>query len=183
MKFRGLRYPRTARGWWVTGAIFAAVILSPLFWFVHYTSSSPTICQECHSDVAFLWRGSKIHPTSVHCVQCHKSKISSSRSPTMNAADEAINSNCIRCHRDIQDQVFAKQPTKPIRMSHRYHLMEGLVCTDCHRNITHDRNRPGTNRPLKVRCFTCHIREMRWGGWRGTCFRCHYVDFTMKISW
>ncbi len=177
MNLRELLRPRTAKGWWMTVAIIITTVISPLFWFVHYTSSSPSICQECHSDMALLWRGSKAHPPSIHCVECHRSG-----SPTMNADREVINATCIGCHRDILDQVSDAKPTKPIRMSHRYHLEEGLGCTDCHINLTHDRDRPGTNRPLKARCFTCHMREMGWGGWRGTCFRCHYIDLTVKIS-
>jgi hypothetical protein len=154
-------------------------ILAPTYWFVNYTATAPRMCQDCHTAIPELWKSSKGHPAAeARCIDCHHGKepYSDEGCWTMHATDKVINENCIGCHQDMLRQVLAADATRPVKTSHRYHRAEGLDCIDCHRNCAHEMQQPGTNRPYKACCYDCHLREMAWGGWKGTCIRCHYVD-------
>jgi ribosomal protein L31 len=62
---------------------------------------------------------------------------------------------------------YSNNPLKII-MNHQFHLEGvGAQCTDCHRNISHDKLTPVTNRPRMEFCFQCHEAN------RETCSTCH----------
>ncbi len=164
MRFRDLSMKRG-----VLVAFGGAVLLLPILWLIQYSSSAPSVCVRCHREEGRLWRASRVHPVKVGCEECHRGE------RTMDATPATLNAHCLRCHGEVRGQVWEALRTVPVKFSHRYHLQEGLVCTDCHRRIVHERSSPGTNRPLKADCLPCHLREMEWGEWRGACDRCHYI--------
>jgi len=85
-----------------------------------------------------------------------------------------VNPNCIRCHENItktNEQIGFKTNPLNIKIPHMFHIEDvGAICTDCHANISHDKEEPQTNRPRMENCFQCHEKEDS----REACLICHY---------
>lgn len=144
---------------------------------VHFSSASPSYCLTCHSgngDPEITYH-SMVHP-NVDCVSCHTERgglIGKIRPANYSAKPELVSSNCLRCHENVlrkDGKVSYKFNTLNIRIPHRFHIEDiGARCTDCHRNIMHEKSNPVTNRPHRDYCFECHAQE----DGVGFCRTCH----------
>lgn len=135
-----------------------------------YTTGTPQFCMSCHAhqgNIDFLASSTR-HPKKVTCPECHADHtVLVPRD--FKADDERVNANCRRCHTDVLEKEpnYNNNPLKII-MNHQFHLEGvGAQCTDCHRNISHDKIEPVTNRPRMEFCFQCHQVN------RETCSKCH----------
>lgn len=153
----------------MSGAIFFGGL-------VHFTSASPSYCLTCHSGNGEpeINYHSLVHP-KVNCVSCHAENgtlISKIRPAKYSAQPDFVSANCIRCHDNLfQDgKVSYKFNILKINIPHKFHIEElGVRCTECHRNIMHEKLKPFTNRPHRDYCFECHAQEA--GG--DFCRSCH----------
>lgn len=158
-------------------AVSAVIVLGPILVGVavfgaiaKYTTGTPEFCMSCHArqgNIDFLASSTR-HPKEVTCPQCHGDH--AVLIPRDFKADDArVNANCRRCHTEVlrQEPTKRNNPLKII-MNHQFHLEDlGAQCTDCHRNISHDKITPVTNRPRMEFCLQCHKAN------RETCSTCH----------
>ncbi len=160
--------------WKILIGIFIVTIIPTVFVILleRYTTSNENFCMTCHYKMwgkNFLVH-SNIHPDSVRCPQCH-AKHNQLIPKDFSAHPDRINPNCVRCHQEMSrksDTEGFRFNVMKIQFSHRLHIQEvGVVCTDCHYNIKHDKFRPVTNRPRMESCFSCHDRETT------SCDTCH----------
>lgn len=156
----------------VVGVLVVPLVVGVTFFGVieKYTTGTPQFCMSCHArqgNVDFLASSTR-HPKSVTCPECHADH--TVLIPRDFKADDArVNANCRRCHQSVleKEPEYGNNPLKII-MNHQFHLEGvGAQCTDCHRNIKHDKIQPVTNRPRMEFCFQCH--EVN----RTTCSKCH----------
>lgn len=165
----------TFKGWCVIGVI--AIIAGSTSFVVleQYTTTRRQFCMGCHYKQAYseFWKESKVHPESVRCPECH-TKHEQIIPRYYSADDEMVTPNCIRCHENItktNEQIGFKTNPLNIKIPHKFHLEDvGAQCTDCHANISHDKEEPQTNRPRMENCFKCHEKEDT----RESCLKCHY---------
>lgn len=156
----------------VLGALVVPLVVGvTLFGVIEkYTTGTPQFCMSCHAhqgNIDFLASSTR-HPKKVTCPACHADH-TALIPRDFKADDERVNANCRRCHQSVleEEPEYGNNPLKII-MNHRFHLEGvGAQCTDCHRNISHDKLEPITNRPRMEFCFQCH--EVN----RETCSKCH----------
>jgi nitrate/TMAO reductase-like tetraheme cytochrome c subunit len=152
----------------VLGPILAGVAVFGAI--AKYTTGTPEFCMSCHArqgNIDFLASSTR-HPKEVTCPQCHGDHtVLIARD--FKADDARVNANCRRCHTEVlrQEPTKRNNPLKII-MNHQFHLEDlGAQCTDCHRNVSHDKFTPVTNRPRMEFCLQCHEAN------RETCSTCH----------
>jgi hypothetical protein len=156
----------------VVGVLVVPLVVGVAFFGVieSYTTGTPQFCMSCHArqgNIDFLASSTR-HPKKVTCPECHADH--TVLVPRDFKADDArVNANCRRCHQSVleKEPEYGNNPLKII-MNHQFHLEGvGAQCTDCHRNVSHDKFEPVTNRPRMDFCFQCH--EVN----RETCSKCH----------
>lgn len=163
------------KGWFIF-CIVAIILGSAGFVAIEqYTTTQRQFCMSCHYKQAYseFWKESKVHPESVKCPECHADK--KQIIPRYYSADDSmVTPNCIRCHENItktNEQIGFKTNPLNIKIPHMFHIEDvGAICTDCHANISHDKEEPQTNRPRMENCFKCHEKEDS----RESCLTCHY---------
>ncbi len=75
---------------------------------------SSTLCETCHIDNVYEWKGSEHRKAGLQCVDCH-----SQHTATLKVADAGL--LCATCHHDI-----------PENYAHTSHSDQNLGCPDCH---------------------------------------------------
>ncbi len=150
---------------------------------------SEVMCASCHSDMDMSGTKDSGHPDAASCWQCHENTVNNmaKKYGPMDAVtnyvphwfstdDDMVNENCLRCHQEIQFDDYDDDSPKVIKVSHRKHMGEGLVCTDCHYNVAHNKNGDqGTYRPQKSDCYRCHLRDIEGSARDESCKKCHYI--------
>lgn len=157
----------------LAGATVLIVGSLPLIGLVKYTTSDSSFCMSCHSKgVAQVQATSQFHPASVGCTDCHskdKGIIPQGFPQGFSADEEIINTNCLSCHDKITKVKLTRfeAPGVVVKVPHEFHLNTvGATCTDCHRNVAHDKKLNPTNRPSMATCQQCHSQET-------ACSNCH----------
>ena len=175
----------------IIGALGVLVVLGG--WgvgvYVRYSTTSPSVCQQCHTDHIEYWKGSNGHPADqTSCHECHYRKpghLFKSGNPLTNVrdwlvpaeytADDPVTSRlCLDCHEDILEQGYSVKK-KVIEFNHRIHHSEGLDCMDCHRSSGHELMKNSTNRPGIRECLNCHRKEFQGPPRNMKCLNCHEV--------
>ena len=179
---------RTKRIWisLVVVVIFAASL--GLVNVVRNAYTGPLHCQSCHLEQTELWQLSGAHSTETKCSDCHApwprvlptrinvvQQYRDAVVPTnLTVRDERISENCLQCHESVLDG--SHTTSESVVLSHRIHFEEGMMCVDCHRNISHDKMAVRTYRPPKRVCYKCHLRDIDVGLQQDqSCMNCHRI--------
>lgn len=162
--------------WGVIIAVVAILAAIPGLGLVWFTTGHPFFCLSCHEyqqGVAEeMWLGSRVHPASIGCVDCHTA--AGQLFPRkFSAGDDFMNKSCLSCHPTIPkgEQTDIKD-VRVVKISHKLHAEKKVLCIDCHRNIEHDRRSPRTNRPTMEACYGCHQAHPR----TQSCDKCHPIN-------
>ena len=153
-----------------------------------FFGSSP-MCISCHDDMDMVGEYESGHPMAGFCYNCHErtpelieeqdgglTKIVQFVPHWFSANDDIMNRNCNRCHTDVLNDIYSDDSPKVIKISHKKHIGEGLVCTDCHSNVAHNKSgEEGTYRPQKSDCYRCHLRDIEGSARNESCQECHYI--------
>jgi len=155
---------------------------------VHEAYTGPLHCQSCHIDETVQWQASGSHSTETQCTDCHapwphgvparinvlKQYRDEIMPIDMTAHHGRISDNCQHCHEEVLQAEYIT--SEIVVMSHRVHLEEGLLCVDCHRNVSHDTMTGQTYRPTKGVCYECHLRDIDVSSPRDqSCLNCHRI--------
>jgi hypothetical protein len=157
----------------------AAVVLgvAAAYGYFRYVTVDSRYCASCHADEMALLEASHVHPLDLAgCNDCHADAACETVTGRFAAKAANLNERCLACHGDMPEQTEPKKQL--IKLSHKIHIdQEGCVCTDCHRNVAHDRFEGGTNRPAKETCYRCHEHKVEIDGAvnEKNCMRCHYI--------
>jgi nitrate/TMAO reductase-like tetraheme cytochrome c subunit len=162
------------RTWGLIVAILVLLAAIPGLGLVRFTTGHPFFCLSCHrnQDVPEMWLASRVHPASVTCTECHAppGEIIPRK---FSASDELMNQNCRRCHDPLPGgEQTTLQSVRVVFVSHKRHAEKGALCTDCHRNLEHDKSSPRTNRPTMESCYRCHQAHPR----SQACNTCHPIN-------
>jgi hypothetical protein len=156
---------------------------------VRYSSTNPSICEQCHPDYKNHWVESNGHPADeTSCHECHYRKpqhlfkggnpVGNLRDwvvPAEYVADDQVTSQlCLDCHEDVLELGYSVKK-KVIEFNHRVHHSEGLECMDCHRSTGHTPMKNSTNRPGIRECLNCHWKEFQGPPKNMKCLNCHEV--------
>lgn len=138
--------------------------------YVQIVMTDEIYCLTCHAKERYVgfWEKSKIHP-DIKCADCHGLPEQLLKFD-LSAKQVVSSKNCIRCHKDVteSDQKIHFEFNKmSILIPHEKHLQKGILCTDCHSNIRHEKRKNGTYRPAMHNCFNCHPKE------ETSCTQCH----------
>ena len=152
-------------------------------------------CGSCHPQQTEQWQRSGAHSIQTHCADCHApwphvvptrinlfQQYREAVLPiNMKARDSDISDNCLECHREVTSGSY--RTSNITVMSHRVHLEEGMLCVDCHRNVSHDTMSGQTYRPTKKVCYECHLRDIDVGSSPDqACLNCHRIILSRKTS-
>ena len=143
-------------------------------------------CVECHqfSAPASMWDVSNKHSEGLTCVQCHGNlPEGQGRCGSFSAHADVVNPNCISCHPSIlkgspiEKIVGVRLPsTADLQggpkeyhwrledLMYRWHVNNKVcLCTDCHRNISHDKavDSAGRYQPSMAYCKECHYHAVK----------------------
>jgi hypothetical protein len=159
------------------GGAAAVLVAAGAFGYFRYTTIDSRYCASCHPEKAARVEGSHMHPLDLaSCADCHGNRECDVVTGRWAARAVNLNPRCEACHEEIRELTEPKRQL--IKLSHKIHIQqEGCVCTDCHRNVAHDRFPGGTNRPTKETCACCHEHEKEINGEvnEKNCKRCHYI--------
>ena len=129
-----------------------------------------------------MWEVSDRHAEGITCVQCHGQVPDvPGRRGAFSAHANVVNPNCIGCHPSIvQGKAIAKtvnvrfaQPSTgkkesfewPLQsLMYEWHLKNKIcICTDCHRNVSHDQGVDASERyrPIMAYCKECHYHAAK----------------------
>lgn len=182
------------RNFLIAGTVAGVFGLLSFLWVSHYTTTNPNYCLSCHArgDTPNVGFGSEIHPpfAKVGCIECHAEPgpkithvIADGYKGGFSADPERVSANCVRCHDTVLQSGIKEFEFNvlSIKIPHKKHLEMGILCVDCHDNITHDKNLQKTNRPRMESCMKCHDHNST------SCFTCHSKDslqlpLTEKVS-
>lgn len=163
-------------------AVVAVVTVGGGAFAVEHTYQ-PSYCANCHGASHFDYTApSLIHPTSVHCFECHLPPgvpkffpIRREKGLNVFTADpRVVSRNCIRCHSNIpktNSTAGFKYNRYHINIPHRLMLAQRADCVTCHYNIRHDFSPHPTNRPPMQTCFRSGCHELNTP--LGNCTLCH----------
>ena len=166
-------------------------------YFVRYSATDISVCNQCHPELTNLWKNSNGHPAAqTKCYECHSKKFrilprdlnvfrhyrDQLVPPEYSADDDLISQQCLECHEDILDFGYPVK-NKVINFNHRIHLGERLKCMDCHRSSGHEYMAAGSNRPTVYDCINCHYKEFVGPPKNRKCLNCHDVMLAPGRSW
>ncbi len=156
-----------------------------LYGTVLITRSNRSYCLRCHRTTgpALMWEASDRHAAGISCGQCHGMLPGrKGRCGAFSAHAETVNPNCVGCHRNVLkegplDKIvevrLRADPDSGARaevyrwklgqLMYGWHLKKGIcLCTDCHRNISHEReSRRFAHRPKMSYCKACHYHAVK----------------------
>jgi hypothetical protein len=167
--------------------LLLAVVLGANFLYgtVLVTREFRSYCLVCHrvSGPALMWEASDRHAEGLTCGQCHGVLPGQDgRCGAFSAHAETVNPNCMGCHNSVVEgrpldkfvEVFL-QPSpdsgkgpkiyrwKLEQLMYGWHLKKRIcVCTDCHRNVAHEReSKDFGHRPKMTYCKACHYHAVK----------------------
>ena len=156
-----------------------------LYGTVLFTRENRSYCLRCHRTAAqaLMWEASERHPAGFTCAPCHAvlpgRKV---RWGAFSAHADTVNPNCIGCHESVvQGRPLNKVVEVRFRVSrdggtapktyrwtldelmYGWHLKSRVcLCTDCHRNIAHEReSKAFGHRPKMSTCKACHYHAVK----------------------
>ncbi len=168
-------------------ALMGAVVIAAnsLYGLARFTRESRSFCLQCH-DKGFgtqgLWDVSPMHPEGMPCIFCH-TRPGQSRSGPISARPDTVHPNCVGCHwtvleanisqktvvvveadgrdRDRTEHILYRWPLRDVMYT--WHLQKRIcLCTDCHRNVAHDRGDEGIRyMPRMAYCAECHYHAAK----------------------
>ena len=175
------------KGFFLFCALALAVLVGGnlLFATVLATRGDRAYCLGCHrrSGPAGMWEVSDRHSAGFACGHCHGVRVpEEGRCGGFSAHPRTVNRSCIGCHtgvvegRPLQKLVVVRvsagkgEPTGA--RTHRWRLEDLMyvwhlrkricVCTDCHRNVSHERGIEQTgHRPKMAYCGACHYHAAK----------------------
>lgn len=158
-----------------------------LYGLVRHTRESRNACLGCHEKTPGtrgLWDLSPAHGHGIDCLQCHTSAGGTMKG-RISARPETIDPNCMACHFHILQarvdsrvvSVCETQPhartadpcTKTLArwpledLMYTWHVANKVcLCTDCHRNVAHDKGEGGVRYvPKTAYCAGCHYHAAK----------------------
>lgn len=151
-----------------------------------FTRNNRSYCLNCHqyNEPSTQWEPSKMHSSGFACVPCHAVLPGrQGRCGAFSAHPETVNPNCIGCHPLVREGrpvhkavevrfVFPQGPEgRKVfyewdlqDLMYKWHIRnEVCLCTDCHRNIAHDKGADVSqrNRPKMAYCKECHYHAVK----------------------
>ncbi len=154
-----------------------------LYGTVLTTRRSRSYCLGCHrfSGPARMWEPSERHSEGLTCSQCHGLLPSQrGRCGAFSARPETVDPNCMGCHPSVLEGRVAEETVRirlagpgkegaktyawPLKdLMYTWHLRNRVcVCTDCHRNISHEKEAGATgHRPKTAYCAACHYHAAK----------------------
>jgi hypothetical protein len=169
--------------WCVIGGILVGA--NGIFALVYYTHDTRSFCLGCHEKTPGtkgLWDPSPIHTEGISCSQCH-SIPGGDRARRFYSRPAIVNPNCMGCHQPLlEGKVFPRNVyvrEAPVGgygasqevlyqwtlkdLMYTWHIQNKVcVCTDCHRNVSHDRGEAaGRYRPRMAYCAECHYHSSK----------------------
>ena len=156
-----------------------------LYGTVVITREFRSYCLVCHrtSGPAVMWEASERHAEGLTCGQCHGMLPGQKgRCGAFSAHAETVNPNCIGCHNSVVEgrpldkvvevhlQASPDSGTGPKiyrwkleELMYGWHLKKRIcVCTDCHRNVSHEReSKVFGHRPKMAYCKACHYHAVK----------------------
>ena len=156
-----------------------------LYGTVLVTRESRSYCLVCHrtSGPERMWEASDRHAEGLTCSQCHGMLPGQEgRCGAFSAHAETVNPNCIGCHNSVVEgrpldkvvevhlQGSPDPGTGPTiyrwrleELMYGWHLKKRIcVCTDCHRNVSHEReSKVFGHRPKMAYCKACHYHAVK----------------------
>jgi hypothetical protein len=150
-----------------------------LYGTVLFTRENRSYCLECHraSGPALMWEASDRHAEGLTCGQCHGMLPGrKGRCGAFSAHAETVNPNCMGCHSSVVEgrplekvvEVRLQDGSKVYRwqldqLMYGWHLKKNIcLCTDCHRNISHEReSKAFDHRPKMSYCKACHYHAVK----------------------
>lgn len=169
--------------WCVIGGILFGA--NGIYGLVHYTRDARSYCLGCHDKTPGtkgLWDTSPLHAEGIPCSQCH-SVPRGFLAKRFSAHPHTVNPNCIGCHRPLIEgtinprYVYAREarggtlegPQEVLYqwslkdLMYTWHIQTKVcVCTDCHRNVSHDNGETaGRYRPRMAYCAECHYHARK----------------------
>jgi ribosomal protein L40E len=175
----------------IAACVVLVLVVLPALAVMQYTTTNPNYCLRCHAtgETANIGLRSQVHPgyEKVGCVDCHGDPqqaiggyfiIANGYRGGYSADPLRVSTNCRRCHEKIlqRDDSQFKYNVQKIRIPHKLHVEQvGALCTDCHRNLAHDKGLQPTNRPRMEFCQKCHGSHSQNVK---DCSRCHSAGVT-----
>jgi hypothetical protein len=167
--------------------VLAVVVMGAnlLYGTMTITRENRTHCLTCHrgSGPALMWEASERHAAGITCGQCHgRLPGQGGRCGSFSARAETVNPNCTGCHsavltgRPIDKLVEVRLDPVPgaredprvyrwplEELMYGWHLKKGIcLCTDCHRNIAHERESAAFGHSPKMSyCRECHYHAAK----------------------
>jgi hypothetical protein len=156
-----------------------------LYGTVLVTRASRSYCLDCHraSGPALMWEASDRHAPGLTCGPCHKLLPGQQgRCGAFSAHAETVNPNCMGCHPSVlQGRPLDKVVEVRLRagpdsgaeprvyrwpleqLMYGWHLKKRIcLCTDCHRNVSHEReSRVFGHSPKMAYCQACHYHAVK----------------------
>jgi hypothetical protein len=166
--------------------LMAAVLgANILYGTVLITRENRSYCLACHSvsGPALMWEASERHEDGISCGQCHGMLPGQrGRCGAFSAHAETVNPNCMGCHgsvvegRPLDKVVEVRLQADPAsgadprvyrwpleQLMYGWHLKKGIcLCTDCHRNVSHERESEAFGHsPKMAYCKACHYHAVK----------------------
>lgn len=156
-----------------------------LYGTVLFTRETRSYCLVCHraSGPALMWEASERHAEGLTCGQCHgRLPGQKGRCGAFSAHADTVNPNCMGCHASVLegrplDKVVEVQLQAPPdsgagpkmyrwrleELMYGWHLKKRIcLCTDCHRNVSHERESKAFGHgPKMAYCKACHYHAAK----------------------
>lgn len=168
------------------GSVIAVLMAGNILYgiFLHTRNERP-YCLSCHEYMgpASMWEISDRHTEGFSCPLCHSVlPDQQARCGAFSAHPETVNPNCMGCHSNVMEQkpldkvveVRFASPHGPgqrevsVRwqlndLMFRWHLKKKVcLCTDCHRNVSHDKGASSSDhQPKMAYCKECHYHAAK----------------------
>lgn len=168
------------------GAAALLVAVNLLYATASFTRNDRSYCLSCHAldRPAGYWEPSEMHAQGMACFPCH-GVLPGQESPcgAFSAHPDTVNPHCIGCHPGVvegrplgrvveawrapgqsgaEEELAARWDLRD--MMYTWHVRNRVcVCTDCHRNVAHDKLAPSPlrNRPRMEYCGECHYHSAK----------------------
>lgn len=167
----------------LAAALLAANLLYGVFLHSRHNRST---CLGCHraNTPAAMWEQAQVHSPGFACSPCHGLPPGrQGRCGAFSAHPDTVNPNCIGCHPvvvagkpipkvaevrlakslgNLEEETVYQWPLRDLMYT--WHVGNRVcLCTDCHRNIAHDKRGPSFsgNRPRMEACRQCHYHAAK----------------------
>jgi len=168
------------------GLVFLLVAGNLLYAAALFTRNNRAYCLTCHrlNQPPGMWEPSTMHSPGLACQPCHGVLPGGTgRCGAFSAHPDTVNPNCIGCHPRVMEgqplerwvevrrstdppggdgEVMARWKLKDLMYT--WHVRNRVcLCTDCHRNISHDSREgsPLRYRPRIIYCGECHYHRVK----------------------